>query len=150
MIVVKSISKSISHQSGGDVLKKQGIFNSQIASAVSSMGHKDILTIVDMGYPIPDIANKCDLVVDKGSPRFLDVVRMILKELAVEKVILTNEMRDEKSNDYQEIQKIFKDKKFEYISHEKFKEVAHESKIYIRSGEVTPYSNIMLVSEVIF
>jgi D-ribose pyranase len=75
---------------------------------------------------------------------------MILKELAVEKVILTNEMRDEKSNDYQEIQKIFKDKKFEYISHEKFKEVAHESKIYIRSGEVTPYSNIMLVSEVIF
>ena len=131
-------------------MKKTGIFNAQIASAVSSMGHKDKLAIVDMGYPIPDGVNKCDLVVDRSSPGFFVVVNMVLKELAVEKVIVTDEMRDENTDYYQEIKELLREAEVELISHEQFKETARESKIFIRSGEDTPYSNIILVSGVIF
>jgi len=51
-------------------LKKYGIFNSQIAKVVASMGHKDMLAIVDLGFPIPDTVEKIDVVLDFGKPTF--------------------------------------------------------------------------------
>jgi len=131
-------------------LKKTGIFNAQIASAVSSMGHKDKLAIVDMGFPIPVVANKCDLVVEKGSPGFFDVVNMVLKELMVEKIIVADEMRDENVRYYHQLKEQFQEKEVELISHERLKEIANDSRIIIRTGEDTPYSNVILVSGVIF
>lgn len=38
----------------------------------------------------------------------------------------------------------------EYISHRLFKEKTNETKAVIRTGEATPYANIILVSGVIF
>jgi D-ribose pyranase len=39
---------------------------------------------------------------------------------------------------------------FEMIPHERFKELTHQAAAVIRSGECTPYANIILVSGVVF
>ena len=38
----------------------------------------------------------------------------------------------------------------EYISHDDFKKMSHESKAIVRSGECSPYANVILVSGVPF
>jgi D-ribose pyranase len=108
-------------------MKKSGIFNSKISSFVASMGHKDIITVVDMGYPIPKDVEFADIVLDKGKPSFVETVEVILKELAVEKIIIAEELEHKNINNYTEIMKLFQGIEIEKISHELFKENA---KIY--------------------
>ncbi|ABX31643.1 RbsD or FucU transport [Petrotoga mobilis SJ95] len=131
-------------------MKKQGIFNSQISYFVASMGHKDMLSIVDMGYPIPKDATFVDLVFDKGIPNFIDTIKMVLYELEVEKVIIAGEMEVNNLKNYQKVIDIFSNIEIEKKSHEEFKDIAKNSKFFIRTGECTPFSNIILVSGVIF
>ena len=37
-----------------------------------------------------------------------------------------------------------------YVTHEQFKQLTKEAKVIIRTGEITPYANIILQSGVIF
>ncbi|MGB4722249.1 MAG: D-ribose pyranase [Defluviitoga tunisiensis] len=131
-------------------MKKSGIFNSKISSFVASMGHKDIITVVDMGYPIPKDIEFADIVLDKGKPGFLETIEVLLSELAVEKIIIAEELEHNNINNYVGIVKLFQGIEVEKMSHELFKEKAKMSKYFIRTGECTPFSNIMLISGVIF
>ncbi|MGA9232004.1 MAG: RbsD/FucU domain-containing protein, partial [Exiguobacterium oxidotolerans] len=38
----------------------------------------------------------------------------------------------------------------EYVSHEAFKELTKQAKVIIRTGEATPYANVILHAGVIF
>jgi len=131
-------------------MKKTGIFNSTISAFVASMGHKDIITVVDMGYPIPKDIEFADIVLDKGKPGFLETIEVLLSELAVEKIIIAEELENNNINNYVGIVKLFQGIEVEKMSHELFKEKAKMSKYFIRTGECTPFSNIMLISGVIF
>lgn len=128
-------------------MKKYGIFNSQIAKVVASMGHKDMLAIVDLGFPIPDTVEKIDVVLDFGKPTFLDVLEVVLKELEVEQCIIATEAREIFID---EIQKRMPSVELKKISHEQLKELTKMCKAVIRTGDTTPYSNAILVSGVIF
>ncbi len=132
---------------GVDKLKKQGIFNSQIAKVVASMGHKDMLAIVDLGFPIPDAVEKIDIVLDYGKPKFSDVLEVVLKELEVEQCIIATESSEIFID---QIQKKLPSAELKKISHEELKELAKKCKAVIRTGDTTPYSNAILVSGVIF
>jgi len=114
------------------------------------MGHKDIITVVDMGYPIPKDIEFADIVLDKGKPGFLETIEVLLSELAVEKIIIAEELEHNNINNYVGIVKLFQGIEVEKMSHELFKEKAKMSKYFIRTGECTPFSNIMLISGVIF
>lgn len=131
-------------------MKKEGVFNSKLSYYIASMGHKDMLTIVDMGYPIPKKADYVDLVLDKGKPSFIETLKIILKELEIEKIIIAKEMKENNSSNYKKTTELFSNIEKEQITHEAFKELAKESKFFVRTGECTPYSNIILVSGVIF
>lgn len=131
-------------------MKKTGIFNSKISAFIASLGHKDIITVVDMGYPIPKDIEFVDIVLDKGKPGFLETIEVLLKELAVEKVVIAEELEHNNINNYVGIVKLFQGIEVEKMSHELFKEKAKMSKYFIRTGECTFFSNIMLISGVIF
>ncbi|ABQ47791.1 MULTISPECIES: D-ribose pyranase [Thermotoga] len=135
-------------------MKRVGILNSTISEMVANMGHTDMLAIVDMGFPIPDGAKKVDLVVDKGKPGLLEVVEVILKELEVEKIILAEEM-NEKNPETRDllinlVGKNNSNVKIEFVPHEEFKKISRTSKGFVRTGADRPYSNVILVSGVIF
>ncbi|MDN5341416.1 MAG: D-ribose pyranase [Oceanotoga sp.] len=130
-------------------MKKTGIYNSIISSEIAKMGHTDILTIVDMGYPIPKESKYVDIVLDKGKPSFKEVLQIVLKELEIEQVIIASEIKEKNKEQYEYITKNIKTT-IKELTHEEFKKHAKDSRFFIRTGEASPYSNIMLISGVIF
>ncbi|MBW9170340.1 D-ribose pyranase [Clostridium estertheticum] len=131
-------------------MKKIGILNGEISSVVSKMGHKDLIAIGDCGLPIPDKTKRIDIALSKGIPSFIKTLKNVLLELQVEEVILALEIKENNPKVLEEIKKQFKNVKFTFITHEELKIMLNECKAVIRTGEQTPYANIILKSGVIF
>ncbi|CEN89793.1 D-ribose pyranase [[Clostridium] sordellii] len=131
-------------------MKKSVLINSEISSVISKMGHTDMLTICDSGLPIPRDVDRIDLALKHGIPTFLDTLDTVLEELKVEEVIIACEMEEVSKNLYKEIENRFKDIKITKVPHEDFKKVTKDSMAIVRTGEFTPYANIILKSGVVF
>ena len=131
-------------------MKKHGALNSDIDKLLADLGHTDQLTIGDLGLPVPTGVKKIDLALKLGSPSFEEVLLVMQQEMAVEAIVLAEEIKTENAEQWQLIQKTFPNVPIRFVPHEAFKEETKESKAIIRTGEATPYSNIILQAAVIF
>ena len=131
-------------------MKKHGVLNSEIASVLASLGHTDTIVIADCGLPIPDGVKRIDLAVEIGKPSFLDVLQVVADDMAIEKVTLAEEVINNNAEVNKEIELKLIGPAFEYVSHEQFKEHTKKAKAIIRTGEATPYANVILHAGVIF
>ncbi|SFJ29618.1 D-ribose pyranase [Terrisporobacter glycolicus] len=131
-------------------MKKSNLINSEISYVISKMGHTDSLTICDSGLPIPSEVQRIDLALKRGLPTFLDTLDSVLEELQVEEIILASEIIEISNDLYKEIIKRFENIKITTVSHEEFKNLTKSSKAIVRTGEYTPYANVILKSGVVF
>lgn len=131
-------------------MKKTGLLNVDISRVIASMGHQDMLAIADAGLPIPVSTERIDLAVRRGLPGFIDTVEAILAELKVDKIILAEEMKSASPMLYSSVLALFKGVPVEFISHEDFKVRIGQAKAVVRTGEFSPYANVILVSGVLF
>ncbi|MCU5704002.1 D-ribose pyranase [Bacillus wiedmannii] len=131
-------------------MKKHGVLNSEIASVLASLGHTDTIVIADCGLPIPDGVKRIDLAVEIGKPSFLDVLQVVADDMAIEKVTLAEEVINNNAEVNKEIELKLIEPAFEYVLHEQFKEHTKKAKAIIRTGEATPYANVILHAGVIF
>jgi D-ribose pyranase len=131
-------------------MKKSTLINSEISYEISKMGHTDSIVVCDSGLPIPSGVKRIDLALKKGLPTFLDTLDTILEELEVEEVIIAEEIIEASKDLYKEIEKRFSNITITTVSHEDFKMLTKESKAIVRTGEFTPYANIILKSGVVF
>ena len=132
-------------------MKKHGILNSDIAKVLSDLGHTDKIAIGDAGLPVPDGVKKIDLALTLSEPSFLSVLKVVLSDMKVEKVILAEEIKEQNATQLKDIKAtLIDDEQITYVSHEAFKEQLKDVKAVIRTGEATPYSNIILQSGVLF
>ena len=125
-------------------MKKTGIINSEVSAVVANMGHMDWLSIGDAGMPVPFGTKKIDLAVDKELPSFMDVLNNVLKEMKVQKIYLAEEAQLEN------IKKALPDVEVAFMPHSELKKSLSKTHAFIRTGEMTPYSNIILESGVTF
>ena len=131
-------------------MKKDGIVNQNLLNVMGSLGHTDRIVICDVGLPIDKNVERIDLSIIKGVVKFLDVLKPLLNELVVEKIFLAKEIVTKSPAMYQEIVALTKGITLELVSHEEFKKLTKGTKAIIRTGECTPYSNIILQSGVNF
>lgn len=131
-------------------MKKGKLKNSNIVSTLSTLGHTDSIVIGDAGLPIPKGVERIDIALIKNIPGFLDTLDAVLSEMAVEKIILASEIKTHNPAIHTEIVKRFKNIEIIYCDHETFKVKTAVSKAVIRTGECTPYANIILMSGVVF
>ena len=131
-------------------MKKSTLINSEISYEISKMGHTDSIVVCDSGLPIPSGVKRIDLALKKGLPTFLDTLDTILEELEVEEVVIAKEIIEASNDLYREIEKRFSNITITTVSHEDFKMLTKESKARVRTGEFTPYANIILKSGVVF
>jgi len=131
-------------------MKKKGILNPELNRVISSMGHFDLLTVCDAGLPIPLNVERIDLSIEENFPRFLDVVSAIAKDLEVQRIVLAEEAIEKNPAIIEGLQSIFRDIEVDYITHESFKLLTQKSRAVIRTGECSPYANVILESGVIF
>ena len=131
-------------------MKKLGILNSEIAKCLADLGHTDQIVIGDAGLPIPDGVKKIDLALALSEPAFIRVLDEVLKDMEVEKVVLAEEIKEQNVSQLEAINNRLENQKVSFVSHEEFKQLTKNAKAIIRTGEATPYSNIILQSGVIF
>ena len=133
-------------------MKRHGILNSDISRVLSYMGHTDCICIGDCGLPIPDETERIDLAVKFGVPTFMDVLKEVGDDMKIEKIVLAEEIKEHNPQVLAEITEYFKgqDVEVEYVSHVGLKQMTRECKAVIRTGETTPYANIILQSGSIF
>jgi D-ribose pyranase len=131
-------------------MKKDGILNQRLLNVMGSLGHTDRIVVCDAGLPIDKNVERIDLAVTKGVVKFMDVLKPLLDELVVEKMILAQEIVTKSPAMYQEILALTKGVPVELVSHEDFKKLTKETKAIIRTGECTSYCNIILQSGVNF
>jgi D-ribose pyranase len=131
-------------------MKKTGLLNSNISEVISKMGHGDMIAIGDCGLPIPDETQRIDLALVKNIPSFIDTLKAVLLELQIEEVIVAVETSEVSPHIYEAIKKEIGEVRITTITHEAFKERLKRCKAVIRTGEQTPYANIILKSGVVF
>lgn len=129
-------------------MKKGKLLNSELSSVISKMGHTDGLVVGDCGLPIDESVKRIDLALTHNVPTFLQTLEVILEELYVEEVILANEIEIYNTKLLVELKRKFNNIKF--VSHEEFKQLTKTTKAVVRTGECTPYANIILKSGVEF
>lgn len=147
-------------------MKTNGILHNDLARLVARLGHGDMLVITDRGFPFPrhEKTECIDVSVGRNLPKFVDVVKVVLEELEIEKVIIADETKDISPHIYKELKDVVFLKKNkgndiveENIPHLEFKDLVlngalqgKEVKGFVKTGEFTPYANIILISGVDF
>ena len=132
-------------------MQKVGILNSSIAKVLADLGHTDTIVIGDCGLPVPAGVPKIDLALKLGTPSFMEVVSEVAKYMEIEKVEVAAEIQEKNTGIYEALKELFPQQ--EWIideNHEAFKAATAKAKVVIRTGEITPYANIILHSNVIF
>lgn len=131
-------------------MKKHGILNSEISKVLSDLGHTDSICIADAGLPIPDGVRKIDISLKKGYPSFLETLTTVLDDMWVENFYLAEEVKSLNININNEVCQLFPHTRPNYVSHADFKKLTQSCKVIIRTGEMTPYANIILNANVNF
>ncbi|WP_083516748.1 D-ribose pyranase [Alicyclobacillus shizuokensis] len=129
-------------------MKSAGILHSEISLLVANLGHGDEVVISDYGFPVPDGIHRIDLAVTAGVPDFLTVLRTVLSELCVEEAILAEELKGQKGYLQSVVETL--PCRPQYVSHRELKLRSNRAKSVIRTGEWTPYANVILRAGVPF
>lgn len=139
-------------------MKKGRVLNNEISHVISTLGHTDTITVGDCGLPIPKDVKRIDLALTLGIPSFIETLSVVLSEQFVEGVTIAAELKENNIEVFTKMMKLIKKIEKEQgnsievieVSHESFKKETEKSKAIIRTGETTPYSNIILHSGVVF
>lgn len=131
-------------------MKKIGTLNQPISEVIAGMGHGDMLVIGDAGLPIPPNVRRIDLALTAGVPAFLQTLEVILSELQVEAAIVAKETVAVSPVIFNGIQAAIKAIPSSMVSHEDFKLLTKQAVAVVRTGECTPYANIILKAGVTF
>ena len=131
-------------------MKKNGILNPQLNRVISEMGHRDMLIIADAGLPIPKGVERIDLALKCGIPPFSDVLRAVLSELEVEEAYVAKEIKEKNPQTLNLVSSLIGIGEVKFITHEELKELSKQARAIVRTGECSPYANIILISGVTF
>lgn len=136
-------------------MKRTVLLNRHLSELVASLGHMDEIVVADAGLPVPPGVKVIDLAVSPGVPRLADVLKALRSELVIETAIWAEEANPQVTSMMQEEVQAWNDVTgkpvaVRNLSHASFKERSARSKAIVRTGEVTPYANIILVSGVPF
>ncbi|MEX3842179.1 D-ribose pyranase [Paraburkholderia sp. BR10882] len=132
-------------------MKKHGHLNRDIARVLARMGHTDSLVIADCGLPIPDGVECIDVSLAVGVPDFFAVLDSVLADFKAERAVFASEAQTHNAAVVARSREMAATHiAVETVPHEAFKRRCREAKAVIRTGECSPYANVILHSGVIF
>jgi D-ribose pyranase len=131
-------------------MKKIGVLNQPISAVIGGLGHMDTFVIADAGLPIPRETKRIDLALAEGIPPFLETLQVILREMEVETAVVAEEMLSVSPQVYAGVQDLLGETPITTLPHESFKAETKTARAVVRTGEFTPYANIILVAGVVF
>jgi D-ribose pyranase len=131
-------------------MKKTTLLNSELSYVIATLGHMQTLVVADAGLPIPPETERIDLALTKGVPGAVETLKVILEEMQVEKIILAEEVKKHNPQFLKAVKKLLPGVPMEFETHLIFKEMTSNAQAVVRTGEFSPYANVILVSGVVF
>lgn len=131
-------------------MKKDRILNPELIAQIAAIGHTESLVIADAGLPVPAGVKVIDLSLVRGVPSFLQVLDAVLEELVVEQYTLASEMTAKSPALYHDTRVRLAPLPETLVPHEQFKALTRQAKAIIRTGETTPFANVILTAGVNF
>jgi D-ribose pyranase len=131
-------------------MKKTTLLNSELSYVIATLGHMQTLVVADAGLPIPPETERIDLALTKNVPGAIETLKVILDEMQVEKVILAEEVKKHNPQFLKAVKKLLPGVPMEFETHLIFKEMTSDAQAVVRTGEFSPYANVILVSGVVF
>ena len=139
-------------------MKKTALLNSSISALIARLGHCDEICIADAGLPIPDGVLRIDLALVRSIPSFLDTLDAVVTEMTVEHAVVASELLDSGSPISKDVFSRLTTLQTQQgnhieltsMSHDDFKRRTQSCKAIIRTGECSPYANIILKAGVSF
>lgn len=128
-------------------MKRGGITNARLAGEIARLGHTDCVVVCDAGFPIPEGPAVVDLAFRFGVPSFRTVLLGLLEEIVVEGATAAEEVR-ENQDTRDLLQETLPD--LGLVSHHDLKRMSASVKLVVRTGEATPFSNVLLRCGVAF
>ncbi|MGI2258856.1 D-ribose pyranase [Shewanella sp. GXUN23E] len=137
---------------------KHSMLNAHMNQLAACLGHTDEVTIADAGLPVPAGVQRIDLALTHGIPGFLQTVRVWLASCQVDAVVLAGEFATQSPELHQallaelelESRRCGRDIPVTYLTHDAFKQRTANSRAIIRTGECTPFANVIFQSGVTF
>lgn len=118
--------------------------NPALSRVISETGHTDLIVVTDAGLPIPPGSERIDLAYRPGAPAFLDVLDTVLAELVVEGATVSAEVAEVSPHILEALRERLPGIEIELVPHVEFKQRTHAARAFVRSGEFTPYANVIL------
>jgi len=132
-------------------MKKGGHLNREVSRVLARMGHTDSLVIADCGLPVPDGVECIDLSLALGDPTFFRVLDSVLADFKIERAVFAIEAMEQNTAVAARASCLSKlQVQVEFVAHETLKDLTRRARAVIRTGEATPYANVLLYSGVIF
>ncbi|AZI89575.1 D-ribose pyranase [Kosakonia cowanii] len=139
-------------------MKKGCVLNADISSVISRLGHTDTLVVCDAGLPVPRSTQRIDMALTQGVPSFMQVLEVVTAEMQVEAAIIASEIKQLNPQLHETLlthleqlqQHQGNTIEVRYVTHEQFKKETAGSQAVIRSGECSPFANIILCAGVTF
>jgi len=131
-------------------MKKTTLLQPDLSYIIATLGHLDTLVIADAGLPIPVETVRIDLALTQGVPGAVQTLKVVLDEMQVERVILAEEVKDRSPRFLAEVQELLPGVPIEFVTHSELKMRTASARAVVRTGEFTPYANVILVSGVVF
>lgn len=124
-------------------MRKSGLLNPALTSAVARLGHTDTFVIADCGLPIPHDVPVIDLTLTFGIPTFADTLATLLEEVVVEAGTIADTTPPE-------VRSLLPAVPLTEVSHDDLKREVARASFVVRTGSTTPFANIILRSGVPF
>lgn len=123
-------------------MRADGLWHPRLLEVITAAGHTDLIVVSDAGLPVPPSVESIDLVWRAGEPRFLPVLGAVLDELVVEHAWVAKQLTDQGT--VKGIDALLSGVTTESVDHLDFKALTATARVIVRTGEVTPYANIIL------
>ena len=141
-------------------MKTGKLLHSELSATIARMGHGDALVIGDAGLPVPHGPLRIDLALTPGIPSFLETLDAVLDELRIERIVLAEEIGPRNPRQLAAIQQRLAgyrkrvapgiEVEVVFVPHDELKQRSARALAVVRTGECTPYSNVILHSGVVF
>lgn len=131
-------------------MKPNGLLQAELQGILARIGHTQTIVISDAGLPVPQGVKVIDMALTSGVPGFIQVLQAVFPECVFESCVVAEEIKDRNPAMLQRIQTAVGSLPIRCVSHELFKQMSCDSLCIVRTGETSPYSNIILVGGVNF
>ena len=124
-------------------MRRAGIMHAELAGRLAALGHTQTVAVTDVGLPVPAQVPLVDLAVVQGLPRLADVLDALLEELVLDAHTYADEADGLPSG---ELFAARADRLGDRLTvpHAELKTLVRSCSFIVRTGEATPYANVIL------